>query len=151
MKSSYNYNAARSSKQLEKMVGLAKRGVCIFCREHVERECTEPIEYETGHWYVKKNDFPYEHTLHHLLIIPKQHYKSISELPVSARSEFFEAVSCIEKAYMLKSYALGLRSGDIHHNGGSIEHLHAHLIVGDTSARDHEPVRFKMSSKPAKS
>lgn len=134
--------------QLERMNDLAKRGVCAFCPEHIEAETTHPKEVETRHWYVKKNDYPYENTALHLLIIPKKHVKTTSELPKEAQAEFLILAAELEQKYNLDSYALGMRSGDMRYNGGSVEHLHAHLIVADKNQKTGDAVRFKMGSRP---
>jgi ATP adenylyltransferase len=145
--SRYNLNAARRKEQLRRMISLEERKICAFCPENIAKETTSPIQYETKHWMVKDNDFPYENTKIHILIISKKHVKSISELPKPARAEFLDVVSWIEKKYKLKSYAVGFRSGDFRFNGGSVEHLHAQVIVGDVSQPNYTPVRFKMSSQ----
>lgn len=144
----YNHAAARQPHQLNRMKDLAERGVCAFCIEHIRQETTLPIELETEHWVVKRNDYPYERTTLHLLVIPKMHVKTISELPKEAQNEFLPTIAQVEKQYELTSYAVGMRSGDMHYNGGSVEHLHAHIIVGDPKHKNPDPVRFKMSSRP---
>lgn len=145
----YNLRTSRSAKQTGQMSDLAARGICAFCPEHIHTEQREPIELQTHHWTVKKNDYPYEQTKLHLLLIPKEHVATLSELTHDALLDLPETIVKVEKQWKLKHYAVGIRSGDMHHTGGSVEHLHAHIVVGDTDAPDHEPVRFKMSSKPA--
>ncbi len=143
----YNLDVARSDKQRKQMENLEDRAVCAFCRENIATEQREPIEYETNHWIVKKNDYPYKDTSLHLLLIPKEHVLTISHLSTAARSDFLECVNYCETTWSLKSYALGMRSGDMTLNGGSVAHIHAHIVVGDTKQEIHEPVRFKMSSR----
>lgn len=147
-KAQYNLSTARSEKQSGQMADLAKRGICAFCPENISREQREPIELETDHWVVKKNDYPYDQTKLHLLFIPKEHVKTLSELSHDALLALPDIIVQIEKQWGLQHYAVGIRSGDMHRTGGSVEHLHGHIVVGDTEAEDHEPVRFKMSSKP---
>jgi diadenosine tetraphosphate (Ap4A) HIT family hydrolase len=143
----YHHQAARSKEQLEEMKRLAKQGICIFCPENIVQD-TEKIELQTENWMLKKNRYPYENTKHHLVLIPKQHVKDISELSKTAQEEFLPFVARVAKKYRLKSYAVAMRSGDMRYNGGSIEHIHAHLVVGDTDDPNHQPVRFKLSSRP---
>jgi len=130
-----------------RMQDLESRGICAFCPENVSVETTSPVELETKYWLVKKNDFPYKGSKQHLLIISKKHVDSLGKLSDSARHEFMDIVSQLENEKNLVSYAVGIRSGDMRFNGGSVEHFHAHLVVGDTS-KDSEIVRFKMSSRP---
>lgn len=148
MSQGYNFSVARHKKQLEQMKDLAKRGVCLFCGKNIAKEHREPIEFETKHWLVTKNDYPYDDTKLHLLLIPKKHVKTFSELPAAHQADFASAITQTEKKFKLTSYALGMRSGDMRYSGGSVEHLHAHIVVGDTDNKNHQPVRFKMSATP---
>jgi ATP adenylyltransferase len=147
----YNNEAARELEQLRRMKSLAERNVCVFCPENIQNETTTPIEIETDHWFVKKNDFPYERTKLHLMLISKKHVTTISELSKSAQTEFLQIVAEVERKYHLTSYAIGMRSGDMDYNAASVEHLHAHIVVGDKDNPDPEPIRFKMSSRPKSS
>lgn len=147
-KARYNMHTARSQEQSGQMADLAKRGVCAFCPENITTEQKEPIELTTEHWVVKKNDYPYDNTKLHLLFIPKEHVATLSQLSKPALAALPDIIVEIEKKWQLAHYAVGIRSGDMHRTGGSVEHLHGHVVVGDTGAEDHEPVRFKMSSKP---
>lgn len=144
----YRKTAARSEAQLKKMEELESKGLCVFCLDVVEKESINPVEFETSHWYVKKNDYPYENTELHLVIVPKEHVKTVSQLSQLAKSEFLDVVAQIEKRYQIDSFAVGLRSGDMRFNGGSIEHLHAHVIVAKPHPDKDRQVRFKMSSYP---
>jgi diadenosine tetraphosphate (Ap4A) HIT family hydrolase len=144
----YNHKEARFKEQAARMKSLEERAVCAFCPENIVGETTSPIELETAFWLVKANDFPYDHTKHHFLVIPKTHVSTISQLPDAFLSDFLGVIKKVEKRFKLKSYAVTMRSGDMRYNGGSVEHLHAHIIVGDTGNPNHEPVRFKVSSKP---
>jgi ATP adenylyltransferase len=149
MSRQYNHARARTDAQAKRMKDLEKRNVCAFCRENIETETTSPIEIETKNWVVKESDYPYERTKHHLLIISKTHAKSVTGLSKAAQDEFLPLIAKIEKFYKLPSYAVAMRAGDMHYNGGSVEHIHAHVITGDTEHPDPDPVRFKVSSRPA--
>lgn len=144
----YHLPAARTDNQLAMMKDLEERGVCIFCPEHLETEDFSPILIKTKHWQVKNNSFPYKGTRVHLLAIPNKHINTLSQLENDARIDLFDILGKCEKDFELSSYAMVARSGDMSRNGGSIEHLHIHIVSGDTDDPDHEPVRFKISSKP---
>jgi ATP adenylyltransferase len=145
---SYNFSRARSEQQRLQMEDLEKRGVCAFCVEHLDQEHREPIEFMTDHWVVTKNDYPYKRTKIHLLLLSKVHVKTLSELSSEALLDLMNTIVRIEKDWKLSSYAVGIRSGNMFYNGGSVEHLHVHIVVGDPENEDPEPVRFKMSSRP---
>lgn len=148
--SQYNRSNARVAAQKKRMESLEARGICAFCRENLESETTSPIELETEHWVVKANDYPYDHTKHHILLIPKVHKSTVADLPTEVQADFMPTVAKVEKRYKFDSFAVAFRSGDITKNGSTVEHLHAHIIVGDTDDPNHQPVRFKVSEKPKK-
>lgn len=144
----YNLEVGRHEEQVNQMKDLIDRGICNFCREHIETEQKEPIELETKYWVVKKNDYPYKDTSLHLLLISKEHVNSLANLTEAARHDLTDVIVTVEKQWKLTSYVLGMRAGDMRFTGASVEHLHGHLVVGDTSNPNHEPIRFKMSSRP---
>lgn len=143
----YHIPAARSEAQMEMMKDLETRKICVFCPENITKEDSSPLEIETEHWMVKNNTFPYKDTRVHLLAIPKAHIKTLSALGRLAQQDLFEVIAECEQRFDLKSYGFVVRSGDMRNNGGSIEHLHAHIIAGDTDNPDHQPVKVKISSK----
>jgi ATP adenylyltransferase len=143
----YHIKAARTDAQKADMEDLERRGICIFCPQNIGED-TNPLEVDTDHWMVKKNSFPYKNTSLHLLAIPKVHVKTMSAIDSRAQQDFFNVIKQCEEKFNLESYALVVRSGDMRRNGGSIEHLHVHIIVGDTENPDHEAVKAKISSKP---
>lgn len=142
----YNFDSARTSKQIAKMRHLKDSNICAFCPKYFTQFHDNPIEYETKHWIVSKNDYPYKDTKLHLLLVAKKHVRSVAGLSRVAQVDFLEVITYLEKKFNLTSYAIGMRNGDIRFNGGSVEHLHAHLVVGDVDSANHEPIRFKMSS-----
>jgi ATP adenylyltransferase len=147
MADGYELRHARVEAQKAKMEKLIAEGICAFCDEHFEDFHDNPVEFRTEHWIVSKNDYPYERTTLHLLLVSRKHVMAFGELSPEARADFMEAIAEIEKRWKLPSYAVGIRVGEPERNGGSVEHLHAHVIVGDTDDPAHEPVRFKMSSQ----
>ena len=148
MKKGYNMAAGRTPEQIAKMKKLTELGACIFCPEYFAEFHDNPALFETEHWLVTKNDYPYEHTSLHLLVAAKTHVSDMSELDAKARADFMETVVTISKVYDLPSYAVGIRVGDFHFNGGSVEHLHAHVIVGTRNDKTFEPVKMKLTSLP---
>ena len=148
MAKKYHIEAGRTPEQIAKMKQLQESGICAFCPEHLGEQHDNPIEFQTEHWVVTKNDYPYDHTQLHLLLIPKLHVTTLNELGADARAEFLDVVVKIEQRWKLPSYALAMRIGDPRYNGGSVEHLHAHIIVGYRDPEKHQPVRMKLASIP---
>ncbi len=144
----YYLAAARKPEQLKQMQWLQENQVCVFCKEHFDEHHTAPVELESDHWVVTQNDYPYTGLRVHLLLVPRVHVTDISELPQVAGAELFQIYGALKKRYQLEGPVLVIRTGDMRRNGGSIAHLHAHLVEGDIDAAEHEPVRLKVSSVP---
>ena len=138
----------RSLEQVLQMEDLEKRGVCVFCERHFKSEHREPIEVETSHWVVTKNDYPYANTSLHLLVIPKEHVGTFADLSQKAQNDFGKIIAHIEDHYRLTSYSQFMRVGDFRYTGGSIFHLHGHILVPDHSNPSYEGIRVKLGSKP---
>ena len=148
--SDYNFDTARVQAQKEKMERLARENICAFCPQHLAEFHDNPVEFQTKYWVVTKNDYPYENASVHLLIIPTEHVSTVSELSEAAQAEYLKVVSRVEKEFALKSYGIAMRSGDFRYNGGSVKHLHAHVLVGDfTDPDNHQKLKFKFSSVPS--
>ena len=140
MSALYNLDAARGSEQRERMRRLEAEGVCIFCTEH-----REPPEHTGEHWYVARNDFPYEGTAAHYLIVARRHVQRFEELPEQAGAELWAIRRELAARLEAPAYATVERSGDMRLNGGSVEHLHVHFV-----ALEREPthtVRFRVSAR----
>lgn len=148
MQSRYNFDNARHDEQSRRMQKLEQQGDCFLCLNTLKgMPEAGPPELENAYWYVKKNDFPYKDTSVHLLVVSKQHVSTLKELSIAAHNGFLAIVTECENKYKLDAFSIGMRVGDMRFTGGTIAHLHAHIIVGDTSNPNHEPVRFKMSTK----
>lgn len=147
--SDYNIDTARDDAQREKMKQLQRDGICAFCPAHFNEFHDNPVEFQTEHWLVTKNDYPYEHSSLHLLIIPAEHVSSVAELSEAARADYLNAIAKAEKHFKLTTYGVAMRSGDFRYNGGSVKHLHAHILVGDfDDPSNHQKLKFKFSSVP---
>jgi ATP adenylyltransferase len=140
----YNLEAARSQEQRRYMEGLVSSGTCILCPQNVEREQREPIEHTGRHWYVKRNDYPYEGALWHYLIVARQHVSSFDELPDEAGAELSAIKRALKERLQPTATATVERSGDMHYNGGSVAHLHVHFVALDSAPS--ATVRFRVSA-----
>ncbi|MGO9490012.1 MAG: HIT family protein [Solirubrobacteraceae bacterium] len=140
----YNLEAARGADQLERMRGLEQEGVCVFCLEHADRLQREPVEQVGEHWYVTRNDFPYEGTAEHYLIVARAHVVSFDELPDEAGAELWRIRRELKDRLGAAAFATVERSGDMRFNGGSVAHLHVHLVALDPAPA--ATVRFRVSA-----
>ena len=146
----FYYPSSRSAEQTKKMQDIESLGICPFCSEWLEWFHDSPIDtnFEFEHWVVTPNDNPYEGSVSDLLVISKQHTIKFSDLEKEAQAEFGLVIAEIASKYTLFNYALGMRVGPASMVGGSVNHLHAHIKVGDVYNDSHKPIKFKMSNKP---
>ena len=141
----YSLDAARGADQRARMRSLEADGICIFCLEHADRLQREPVEHTGEHWYVTRNDFPYEGAGAHYLIVARRHVTSFQELPDEAGAELWRIRRELAERLGAVSYATVERSGDMRFNGGSVAHLHVHLLALDPAPA--RTVRFRVSAR----
>ncbi len=139
---------AREASQFEAMTRINNRSECPFCVENFFKEHKNPVILDDKHWIVTKNQWPYNGTNYHILLIPKQHREKISDI---THEEFcaLENIICeIEKKLDIESGSLCMRFGNPKFNGGTVNHIHIHIIVpkkpGDEGFVD---IKFRVSAK----
>lgn len=140
----YHLDAARSDAQRARMEQLERDGVCIFCPEHFARFHPEPLVSSGEHWYVTRNAYPYEGVAAHFLIIPHRHVTSFDALPDEAGAELWRLKRELREHLAPLALATIERSGDMRYNGGSIAHLHTHVVA--LNAAPASTVRFRVSA-----
>jgi len=135
----------RTEDQLAEMRRLEAAGICLFCPDGIRRHKRQQILWQTSHWTVTPNKFPYAGTRLHLLLIPHEHVGDLLDLPAAARQDFWVVLGWVRERFALDHYGLGVRNGDCRFTGGTIRHVHAHVLVGDGGGT---PVRMRFSSTP---
>lgn len=111
------------------MQALIDQGICVFCSPHVDGRAI----HATRHWVAIFNDFPYEGTERHLLLIPRLHVTTLLDLPGEARDDLWDAL--FDVAWGEPHFSLMSRNGDPRHTGGTVEHLHIHVITANGAVR----------------
>ncbi|GLZ37518.1 HIT domain-containing protein [Actinokineospora sp. NBRC 105648] len=140
----------RDPGQLEEMHRLERSGICLFCPDNLANEPEQRLLHRTSWWSVTPNRYPYAGTQNHLLLVPTIHVADLLDLPTEARNDFWTALSWVRDTFELEFYGLGARCGPCEYTGGTIEHVHVHVIVGAVTDPEHQPVRFKLSSRPGR-
>lgn len=137
---------ARVDEQRQVMQAIIAAGHCPFCLENLEKYHKTPILKTGQHWLVVQNQWPYEHTQVHLLLILKQHVEDISQLDPTAGQELIELAQWAQREFKIPGGALAVRFGDTDFSAGTVNHLHAHLIVPDIHHPDYKskPVKLKI-------
>jgi ATP adenylyltransferase len=141
----YNLAAARGEEQRARMLRLEEEGICIFCPEHAGEMQRHPVEHTGEHWYLTRNDFPYEGADSHYLIVARRHVTAFEELPDEAGAELWQIRRMLRERLDSPALATVERSGDMRFNGGSVAHLHVHVV-----ALPEDPpatVRFRVSAR----
>jgi dihydrofolate reductase len=142
-----NLDNARLDEQRDIMKMIQEEGFCPFCPENISRTQLKPIIKEGKYWHLRENRWPYQNTRVHLLAIHNKHIEKLSEISPEAAKELFELAKWIESKYQIEGGGIGIRFGDIRQNGGTVLHLHAHIMSADITDRNkpkYQPVRFRI-------
>lgn len=142
----YHLANSRSAEQSAEMQRLEEAGVCLFCPDALAANPDHPALHRTTWWTVTRNRFPYANTRLHLLLLPTAHVRDLVDLPAAAQAEFWDVLAWVREHFELTFYGLGVRCGDCAATGGTIHHVHVHVVVGDVDDPEHQPVRMKLSS-----
>jgi len=144
-KSGLHLQNARTKEQKELMQKIIADGVCPFCAEHFAKYHPKPILKETDWWFFTENMSPYDGTKYHFIFVYKPtHITTPKELPEGALTDLFALIEAAIEEYQMPGGSFFMRFGDHRYTGGTVEHLHAHLIQGNVDAEVHEPVRVKL-------
>jgi diadenosine tetraphosphate (Ap4A) HIT family hydrolase len=138
----------RTAEQLADMRQLEAQGVCLFCPAGLRSHTRQQILFQTRHWTVTPNEFPYPGTVLHLLLVPQQHATDLLDLDEAVRQDFWTALAAVRDRCGLGHYGLGVRNGECRFTGATIRHVHAHVLVGDTDPDHAAVVRMRFSSRP---
>lgn len=142
---------ARGAEQSSKMRKAQELGICPFCYEHLGEYHNAPIMEEGTFWVVTKNDYPYSGTSHHILFVTKEHIENPHELSAPAQLELFTLFAKITKSLGIRGGAFTMRFGEEELSGGTLPHLHLHLIVPkEVEGGCEEVVLFRIGSLPKK-
>ncbi len=135
-----NIAHAREQHQKEVMEQIVRDGLCPFCRENLEKYHTKPILFENDGWVVTENFAPYTGSVHHFLLVSREHCTTPMELSAQAWGLLQPTLTRIKDDYGLVGGTLLLRWGDTERTGASVAHLHAQLVVGVTRAENDSPI-----------
>ncbi|MBA3733517.1 hypothetical protein H0W91_04060 [Patescibacteria group bacterium] len=122
---------ARDPEQIRRMKALKESGRCYFCKEGSAEEKTLPVIINEGeYWYITKNDFPLDGSVHHYLIVPRRHVLQTYYLSPEERVELGGMEWWLAQDLKVSGYSMFVRSGDMSLTGATIDHCHYHFLVG---------------------
>jgi len=141
-------NAGERADYAHTLKQIAKGNYCPFCDEKrfVEYH-KKPTLYKGRYWFATHNNWPYEGTKHHFLLIHRTHVESVQEIPPKAWTDLQKALVFLQKKFKLKGASLFMRSGDPAVTGATVRHLHAQLIVGTRRNKTTEAIRVVLGFK----
>lgn len=121
---------ARTQEQYLAMKKSEEEKKCPFCPPY---EWKYPAIKEGQYWILKPNDFPYNHTSHHLVLLLKKHGNENDVAPVSAEAwiEFGEMIQWAIDHFKMPGGGIVLRFGNPDYNASTVRHLHWHIQVPD--------------------
>lgn len=116
-------------------------GFCPFCEKHLFKHHQKPLVHRSRHWLVTENSWPYKGTTHHFLFIARKHVEATEELSPAAWMDLHTTYRLIVERFGLTGATLVFRSGDTRLTGASVNHLHAHLVVGGPRTKNAKPIK----------
>lgn len=122
-------------------------GFCPFCKEHLFKHHTQPLIFESHHWFVTRNAWPYEGTRFHFLFIARAHIEKAEDLSPTMWSDFLKLYQKLITRHQIKGATLLMRSGNTAVTGATVSHLHAQLIVGRPRTKLTEPIKALVGFK----
>lgn len=139
-----NLTHARTPEQIKVMTQIQKDGVCPFCEEHFTKYHPKKILKKNNNWFFTENMSPYEGTKYHFLMVCRRHLTMVGDLKSKELTDLSSLIKWAANKYQIKGGSLLIRFGDPNLTGGSVDHLHVHLIVGKSKNQKSLPLRVKV-------
>lgn len=102
---------------------------CVFCKI-IAKEVDAEIEKETENLLVFKDQFPKAPI--HLLLVPKKHFRDITEADGDVWAQIREVANEIAKEKDLRGFRLVHNAG----KAAAVSHMHVHFLADITKDRE---------------
>lgn len=135
---------ARLDEQRTVMREIVDAGHCPFCLENLRKYHKEPILKDGQFWILTKNQWPYDFTKHHLLLIYKEHVTDLQDLDPESGKELLEFLQWAQREYKVPGGGWAMRFGDTDYSAGTVAHIHVQFIMPNREHPEFEPVRIKI-------
>lgn len=102
-------------------------GNCIFCRI-VQKDIPNAIIYENDKFLAFMDKYPINHG--HTLIVPKQHYGNILDMPFEIVGEMYSLVPKLAKAItnVIESDGFNINQNNGKSANQIVPHVHVHIV-----------------------
>lgn len=117
---------ARNYEQYCQMYTDFANGKCAFCDDMARGSL-----HKIGIWHLKKNDFPYKYSRHHLLMVPDTHVADPAQLTREDWADMHDLMAWAVREFEIPGGGLVMRFGDMRYHAGTMRHLHVHIQVPD--------------------
>ena len=138
---------ARYDDQRAVMQEIIENDESPFLLKNLRKYHTKKVVREGKYWYVTENQWPYDHTKRHFLIIAQEYWTKLSDITPEAGAEMFELAQWVAEEYGVQGGAICMRFGDTNLSAGTVQHLHVQFIEPDREAEGFKPVRFKIGKE----
>ncbi|MBU6388447.1 hypothetical protein KGQ72_01040 [Patescibacteria group bacterium] len=142
-----NANIVKRSDYTRTLNAIIAGGFCPFCEEHLFKHHRQPIMRKSNHWLVTKNTWPYKGSRFHFLFIARKHVEATEEIASMAWNDLQKQYRKLIKENDIRGATLMIRSGNTRFTGASVNHLHAHLIVGSPRTKNTKPIKALVGFK----
>ncbi|MCR4275927.1 MAG: HIT domain-containing protein [Candidatus Parcubacteria bacterium] len=142
-----NANIVKRSDYTRTLNAIIAGGFCPFCEKHLFKHHRQPIMYKSKHWLVTKNAWPYKGSRFHFLFITRKHVEATEGIAPTAWNDLQKQYRKLIKENNIQGATLMIRSGDTRFTGASVNHLHAHLIVGSLRTENTKPIKAPVGFK----
>jgi diadenosine tetraphosphate (Ap4A) HIT family hydrolase len=122
-------------------------GFCPFCEKNLFKHHREPLLYKSKYWLVTKNSWPYAGSRFHFLFITRAHIEKTEDMPPLVWADLQKLYRKLVQEHGIKGATLMIRSGDTKNTGASVNHLHAHVIVGSPRTKNTAPIKALVGFK----
>ena len=108
---------------------IKQKGKCPFCHDDFKYH-KERIIHSIGSWFITKNSWPYESSLHHFIILnDKEDKETVEELVDEDMLMIFKLIKWAVKEFDIPGGGMAMRFGETDYTGATVCHIHFHLIV----------------------
>lgn len=132
-----NTQSRPDGKYNEVIQKIQEDGVCPFCVDNLKKYHKNEL-IETEYWWVTDNMYPYKPVKNHRLLIHKDHISHVNEISNKAWIEMQNILNEETKKLDIKGGTLIMRFGETRFTGGSVSHLHAHIVQSDPDSESYD-------------
>ncbi len=142
-----NATVVKRNDYVKTLNAIVAGGFCPFCEEHLFKHHRKPLLYKSKYWLVTENSWPYKGSRFHFLFISRIHVETTEEMSSAMWIDLQRQYRKLVNEKRMEGATLMIRSGDTEITGASVNHLHAHLVVGAQRTKNTKPIKALVGFK----